>query len=83
MAEPIPFREANSNFVAPAGDKECCELPAFRDGSQIVSKWKLTTAEIAEIQRTGVIWLGVQGSSQPPVWISTAYPFQVDTGSPG
>ena len=75
MAEPIPFPEANFTFTAPAGDKECSELPVFRDQVQAISKWRLTKAEIEEVVRTGTIWLGVMGQGHPPVWLSATYPF--------
>lgn len=34
-----------------------------------VSCWKLDADELAEIQRTGVVWLSVMGPTHPPLFV--------------
>jgi hypothetical protein len=59
---------------------ECDALSVFRgnssDGSPVViSCWKLKVEELAEINRTGRIWLWVHGPTMPPVSLEVANPF--------
>lgn len=65
--EPVPFPGCNANLSAPG----CYDLPVFVDSNVSISKWKLTRAEIAELERTGEIWLSIwMGGRQPPVQLS-------------
>lgn len=41
----------------------------------VISCWKLTAEELAEIQRTGRVWLGVCGHTMPPAYITGIKPF--------
>jgi len=59
---------------------DCLELPIFRDREQMISCWRLTRAEITEIERTGHVWLHVFGGSHPPVAISGIKPFEKPSG---
>lgn len=77
MAEPIPFPEYNRVLGAPKGAEGILDLPIWTDGIRCVSKWSLTLPELAEIQRTGHIWLHVWfgDGTQPPVSVSSENPF--------
>lgn len=41
----------------------------------VISCWKLTPAELNEINRAGRVWLVVMGQRMQPVWLSTFTPF--------
>lgn len=72
MANPVGFEGANFIFRAPDGvsQNECSDLETFNDGQQIISCWRLTDAEIANVIETGVVWLSIQGQGMPLVLIS-------------
>lgn len=75
---PVKFDEANAVLGAPAGCEESVEpLHVRRLEGALVSCWELTPEDIAEIQRTGRIWLSVWGrQTQPPVLL-TAFKSEV------
>lgn len=41
----------------------------------VISQWKLTKEELAEVNRTGRVWLTVFGVTMQPVALHTASPF--------
>ena len=43
-----------------------------------ISCWKLTAEELAEVNRTGRVWLGCMGATMQPAWISGHSPFIVE-----
>ncbi|MDH3232222.1 MAG: DUF2203 domain-containing protein [Alphaproteobacteria bacterium] len=57
---------------------QCVDLPVFRDGRQIISCWRLTEDELAQIAETGCVWLSVLGIGTPPVCIMGHSPVTVD-----
>jgi hypothetical protein len=70
--KPIKFKEQNTMLGRPKcmTDEECISLPCFRDGTEVISKWKLTTEDIEHINIHGYIWVRIlSGESQPPVCI--------------
>ena len=73
MAEPVEFDEQNTTWI---GQGDVDELPAFRDiaSGENISCWRLNPAELAEVQRTGVVWLRVWGV-HPPVYVDGFHPF--------
>lgn len=73
MAKPIQFAEANSKLT---GSGDVADLPAYRDGGQVISCWKPTPAELIEILNSGVIWLVAKGVSHPPIMVTGEYPFE-------
>ena len=80
MTEGVGFEGANTVFY---GDgKTVRDLAVFADGQQIISAWRLTPAEIAEVQRTGVVWLSVLGTTLPPVLVSIEPLVTVDGRAP-
>ena len=74
MSQAVGFEGANVLYRAPESmsQEECYDLQAFTDGAQIISCWRLTQEELAEVARTGVVWLSVRGGVQPPVLVSGA-----------
>lgn len=71
MAHPFHFEGANKVLGAPSGQEDrCTSLPVFSNGNCCVSCWQLSSEEIAEVARTGKIYLSVWfGQTQPPVLI--------------
>jgi hypothetical protein len=82
MAEGVPFKESNGTMGCGQNDPDrVYDLPVYfgtyDDGSRdIISCWQLTTEEIAEIARTGKVWLRVLGTGMPPIAIQASSPFQ-------
>lgn len=74
---PASFDESNAVLSRPPSmtDEECAPLSilnAVTDNgrgirSVVISCWKLTAEELAEVQRTGRVWLTVFGETMPPV----------------
>lgn len=72
MAIPVGFVGANHIMYAPpdATPEECVDLPVQRAPGQLISCWRLSPAEVAEINRTGVVWLSVIGRGMPPIKVA-------------
>ena len=73
MGSPLHFSEANFVLGPPAEfEDEVIPLPVRRDPEgKLVSCWSVTAEEIAEICRTGKVWLSVwSGLTQPPVYVT-------------
>lgn len=81
MAFPASFPESDAFLSAPEGmdEEQCSPLAIARVDCNglptVVSCWKLTAEELAEINRTGRVWLGIAGATMPPAWISGVSPF--------
>lgn len=87
MAEFIDFPEANDVLkAAPGTEAYVSDLPIFRQplpGQQlkpgympcVVSCFQLSPQELAEVNRTGRLYLQVLGHTHPPVSISGLSPF--------
>ena len=78
--EPVKFKEQTVELLRPSNmtDDECGPLPVFRNGNTCISKWKLNWKEKLHVLFKGYVWLGVySGRTQPPVKVSTEYPFEV------
>lgn len=82
MAYPAAFDKSNVVLERPPTmtADECEPLNAFvgvqQDGLRvIISCFKVTAEELAEIQKTGRIWLAVYGQAMMPVSISGHSPF--------
>ncbi len=81
------FPESNCVLNPPPGVSldDCTPACVFRgndDGGKavVISCWKLTQAEAAELARTGRIWLWVWGDTMPPVSVVATNPFTVQEG---
>jgi hypothetical protein len=73
---PVPFREQNIVFVAPAGMEDRVDsLPAFKGEGQVISCWHLTLWERLKLLFTGRLWFSVMGNAQPPIWLGVHRPF--------
>lgn len=59
MGIPADFPGANKVYRAPDGREDVGDLAVFFNGSAIVSAWKLDPAELAEVNRTGTVFLSV------------------------
>lgn len=84
MAEAASFDESNAVLGRPQSmtDDECQALCVCRtqteDGQPVViSCWKVTAEELAEIQRTGRIWLMLWGQTMPPAFVTGQKPFRM------
>lgn len=73
---PTSFEGENAVLGAPegVGCDQVAPLSVLRtqytDGTPVViSCWKVTAEELAEIQRTGRVWLHVLGYTMPPVLV--------------
>jgi hypothetical protein len=85
MATGIDFPEANFTYGPPAGmtEDQVKSLRVFtgpthsedRLDREVISKWQLTPEELAEIARTGVVWLYIIGDGHPPVYVTGTSPF--------
>jgi hypothetical protein len=63
MGENVPFSEANKLFKAPPGYEETIEpISAFNNGRCMVTAWKLSGDELAEIAATGIVYLSMISS---------------------
>lgn len=83
MAEACGFEEANTSLGPPAGmtEDQVHTLRVFRGADTsgqpvVISCFKLAAEELAEVNRTGRVWLGVLGTSMPPVWVFGTKPFE-------
>lgn len=76
MARPIQFPEQTT--IIKGGHPDVADLPAYRDGGQVISCWQFTPEEVIEIMNTGCVWHLSQGETPQPTMISGHYPFQKD-----
>ncbi len=67
MAQPQNFPQANFTWDTPQGEDPAKVEPlrVYRDGSHNLSCWRLSAEELAEINRTGRVWLWVMGRHSP------------------
>ncbi|MDW9877340.1 hypothetical protein GOA90_08795 [Sinorhizobium meliloti] len=70
MGAPVQFEGANMLLRAPEGAENVSDMHTFTNGICSVSCWELSADELAEINRTGRIYLSVfSGRTQPPVFV--------------
>lgn len=80
---PTSFDESNDVLSKPEemDDEECGCLAILRTKNEesgtpvIVSCWKMSKEELAEITRTGRVWLTVAATTMPPACIDGLKPF--------
>lgn len=82
---PSDFDHSNREYVKPQGwtDEQCSSLHVFQGVTEeghplIISCWKPTPEEIADLVAGKSVWLGILTGIQPPVWLTTANPFNTD-----
>lgn len=83
MMIPTSFDESNAVLDKPKciGREDCTALSVLRvtDGNGfpvVISCWKLTKEELEEVNKTGRVWLGVLGTTMPPVYLTIAKPLE-------
>lgn len=70
MAEAVYFEGANRKLGPPRGAENVGDLYTYTNGHCSVSCWQLTPEEIAEVARTGRLYVSIlSGTSQPPVFL--------------
>jgi hypothetical protein len=70
MGHGVEFKGVNTVLAAPQGAENVEPLHVFRNGECCVSCWQLSEAEVAEVSKTGRVFLSVfMGNTQPPVFI--------------
>lgn len=70
MAEAVYFEGANRKPGPPPGSENVGDLYTYTNGLCSVSCWQLTPEEIAEVARTGRLYVSIlSGPSQPPVFL--------------
>lgn len=80
---PAKFEEHNKVLTKPDGwtAEECHDIQAWVGDNAggypvVVSCWKPSPEELAEIQRTGQVWLHVHGQTMPPCYVGGYNPFK-------
>lgn len=80
--ESSAFDEETGVLDPPPGvsNEDCASLSVWQgelsDGVRgVISCWKPSPEEMAEIQRTGRVWLLIWGRTMPPAYVSGTYPF--------
>jgi len=73
---PSNFPQSNVNFVADG----CMDLPTLRttdpDGNRVmITRWTMTWRERFRVLFSATVWMGVMGTSHPPVWLDSERPF--------
>jgi len=79
--KPIEFKEQTKVLQKPQGwtDKQCSPLAVFNDGKLNISCWVGDLRDRLRFIITGKIWLQVySGTTQPPVSLTTKYPFIIN-----
>jgi hypothetical protein len=72
MGQPIHFEGCNLVMRAPDGAENVQDMHVFQTRHSCVSCWALSADELAEINRTGRIFLSVLLSGQqPPVYVGS------------
>lgn len=82
MIPAVDFPEANFTFTKPADmtDEQCMPLQVWKGKDQegfplIISKWSLSAEDMAEIQKSGTVYLIITGTGMPPVSLHVETPF--------
>ncbi|QGJ74195.1 hypothetical protein [Sinorhizobium meliloti] len=70
MGVPVQFEGSNMLLRAPEGAENVSDMHTYTNGMCSVSCWELSADELAEINRTGRVYLSVfSGRTQPPVFV--------------
>ena len=79
---PTSFDESNQVLARPPNmtAEECVPLSVWMGDHNniptVVSCWKVTAEELAEINKTGRVWIGIAGLTMPPIWIIGTHPWK-------
>tara|TARA_R110002096_G_C14661938_1_gene728380 strand:- start:1814 stop:2050 length:237 start_codon:yes stop_codon:yes gene_type:complete len=71
------FDAANVTMMGGPGVTDVkAHIGQHSDGSKVtITKWQVSPEELADIQRTGEVWLFIYGAGMTPVALSTIDPF--------
>lgn len=69
MGEPVGFEGANFLFLGPEGT-DVGDLQVFRNEECHVCCWRLTPEELAEVAKTGVVWVQTFSQNCAPMYVS-------------
>ena len=75
------FPESNKILTRPEGttEEQCKSLHVWSDNKYCISLWKPSWRDMFRLLLKGEVWLWVHGgSTQPPVYVGTEYPFNED-----
>lgn len=71
----IDFLYANLELGAPPGmEEEVVPIRAFKGATHVTGYYQFSDEELAEINKTGGLWLSFMGSSWPPVQVNPFVP---------
>lgn len=71
MAQPTDFEGANLSLGAPRGRDDVAELRVMKNRQSVVSCWELSPEELAEVMRTGKVYLAVMGENMAPAYVAS------------
>lgn len=72
MGHPVNFQGANVVLNPPKGDDSVQPLHTFTNGVFCVSCWELSPEELAEVNRTGRVFLSIMsGRTQHPAFVGS------------
>lgn len=74
MGTGVDWPGANKSLGPPPGkdESQVRTLRVFSNGVECVSCWQLDEEELAEVVRTGKVFVSIfSGSSQPPVYVGS------------
>jgi hypothetical protein len=68
-------KPADQPDAVPYTAEGCYALPVVRvhlsEGPALVTAWELSEQEMADVQRTGRIWVTLLGNLQPPIMVTS------------
>jgi hypothetical protein len=72
MARAVDFHGSNKIIHAPPGREDVSDLHAFMNGASIVSAWELSPDELAEVNRTGRVFMSSRsGTTLYPIFLGS------------
>jgi len=71
--KPIKFKESSGMFIGATNDIK--PLPVYQNDDEIISCWKVSLKDKLKILFSGKVWLHVKGTTMPPVFINSSFPF--------
>ena len=76
--KPSPFGKMNNVLDKPKDMSNCGRLPIYKDitNNQLFSLWVGSFFDRLRFLISGKLWLIVKGSQQPPISMTTKYPWE-------
>jgi hypothetical protein len=78
----VKFEQANVLMKRPPNmtEEQCADVPVCVTKGQsgipvVISCWQLTEADIKQLRKTRRLYLGVMGTTMPPVFLDPESPF--------